>query len=682
MKHFYLLSFYFLLSLSLLAQQPQWQWANRGGSPYQQGSDEEYADDIEVDAQGNTYVTGRIYASASFGHTYTTPFVTSYGMLDIFLSKYDCSGNLLWVNILGSAGNDWPNGLEIGKDGMIYLFGMDGAGTLNIKTDSATVAYSFSTPGAFLCKFNQNGLLHKFKKFDPTRVSNFKARNFLNANADGTITICANISAGTIAPSFNVVDGTYIANLDTGLNVLSIFPISIVSLTPTIIGSHIPRFTTIPKNIFSNAYIIGTMDATQDSSELGGIIFRKTNGAFANGVAAKFSSTGTLLWYKVGISADHDIFEYPTCDAYDNPIFRLQAKNGDTVLNYPYHTGTANENFAIIKLGGINGDAKYGITSNNSSTVYPSTGFQIISRTNNTLSFTMQLKGNYVFDTISVYCDPSNAQPLIWEFKDLDTAFQATTNYTIINGNGSTANRNIPNAFTVDEQGNAYVTGITSGAIYTATDTIQATQGTSKVDMFVAKYGLPCTDTTPLIAPLAPSQLIADATAANAITVTWADNSQYEQRFRIYRSLDSINYIIYDSVPANITTYIDLGVLQNTIYWYKAAAVNNIGASNFTNADSAIIIPTSVPKIETNIQLLVQPNPNNGNFVLVAATTETSIATLKIFAADGRQIQQENILLHSGNNQFEINTGNTSAGLYIIVLNTGKGNTRLKFIIK
>ncbi|MCB9336651.1 MAG: tail fiber domain-containing protein [Lewinellaceae bacterium] len=74
---------------------------------------------ITVDASGDVLATGQYLISATFG----TTTLTSSGMRDVFILKYDGNGNLLWAKSGGGTQND--EGLRITTDltGIVYVTG-------------------------------------------------------------------------------------------------------------------------------------------------------------------------------------------------------------------------------------------------------------------------------------------------------------------------------------------------------------------------------------------------------------------------------------------------------------------------------------------------------------------------------------------------------------------------------
>lgn len=100
---------------------PKWTQAlSFGGSGADSGSA------VKVDTRGNRYVTGGFSLTTKFGNKT----LTSEGGTDIFLAKFEDSGELRWVLQAGGAGDDVGNDIAFDREENIYL-----AGSF---TDSAT----------------------------------------------------------------------------------------------------------------------------------------------------------------------------------------------------------------------------------------------------------------------------------------------------------------------------------------------------------------------------------------------------------------------------------------------------------------------------------------------------------------------------------------------------------------
>ncbi len=120
---------------------------------------------------------------------------------------------------------------------------------------------------------------------------------------------------------------------------------------------------------------------------------------------------------------------------------------------------------------------------------------------------------------------------------------------------------------------------------------------------------------TPLEIPSSPGSLRTETLSPSSIKLTWNDNSNNEQGFRIYRNGSRIA-----TVGANITTYTDTGVEEGRSYSYRVASFNESGESSLSGSRS-LTTPLRVPGAPdslsakslspTRIRLLWNDNSNN-----------------------------------------------------------------------
>ncbi|MFW6140821.1 MAG: fibronectin type III domain-containing protein [Acidobacteriota bacterium] len=74
--------------------------------------------------------------------------------------------------------------------------------------------------------------------------------------------------------------------------------------------------------------------------------------------------------------------------------------------------------------------------------------------------------------------------------------------------------------------------------------------------------------------PAAPSDLAATAIACDQIDLSWTDNSDNEDGFKIER-----DGTVIDTIGAEATFYSDTGLFENTTYTYRVGAYNSAGTS-------------------------------------------------------------------------------------------------------
>lgn len=121
-----------------------------------------------------------------------------------------------------------------------------------------------------------------------------------------------------------------------------------------------------------------------------------------------------------------------------------------------------------------------------------------------------------------------------------------------------------------------------------------------------AKQQIPASffkDTTTSVGaiPKAPGHIQATALSYNKIGITWADSSNNETGFEIYRAAGpSAPFDIIATTGANKTSYVDSGLVAQTTYYYRVKAINKYGDSGFNPAESGGLqyslyaVPTSI----------------------------------------------------------------------------------------
>jgi Beta-propeller repeat len=108
-----------------------------------------------VDAHGNCYLTGGYSANAVFQGA-TLPFVGEYG--DVFVAKYDGSGNFVWANPITGNVEEFAAGLAVDPMGNSYATGENDSATLGIGAMTFTNAGPYFING-YVAKYDTAGNL-------------------------------------------------------------------------------------------------------------------------------------------------------------------------------------------------------------------------------------------------------------------------------------------------------------------------------------------------------------------------------------------------------------------------------------------------------------------------------------------------------------------------------------------
>src|ERR1700756_5471296 len=74
---------------------------------------------IAADTNGNIYVAGSFRGTVGFGSTN----LTSAGGSDIFVAKFDNSGNLQWIQQAGGTNNDQGAAVAVDASGNVFVTG-------------------------------------------------------------------------------------------------------------------------------------------------------------------------------------------------------------------------------------------------------------------------------------------------------------------------------------------------------------------------------------------------------------------------------------------------------------------------------------------------------------------------------------------------------------------------------
>src|SRR3989338_2819744 len=104
-----------LLTINTFAQMPHWSWAKSAG-----GASWDLGYSVSTDASGNVYMTGRFNISTI---TFGTTTLTNAGDYDIFIVKYDAAGNVLWAKSAGGTSSDVGTCVSTDASGNVLMTG-------------------------------------------------------------------------------------------------------------------------------------------------------------------------------------------------------------------------------------------------------------------------------------------------------------------------------------------------------------------------------------------------------------------------------------------------------------------------------------------------------------------------------------------------------------------------------
>ena len=152
MKKTLALSTCFLFTAFLsFSQSPTWLWAaNSSGNGLETG----YC--VASDKSSNAYITGSYVYNITFG---ATTLNDVQGSTDIFVAKYDSSGNAIWAKTAGGNMTDEAYAVTADKSGNVYVTGYFQSPTITF----GSIVLNTIKGGYFLAKYDKNGTIRWVK---------------------------------------------------------------------------------------------------------------------------------------------------------------------------------------------------------------------------------------------------------------------------------------------------------------------------------------------------------------------------------------------------------------------------------------------------------------------------------------------------------------------------------------
>ncbi|MBK9284071.1 MAG: hypothetical protein IPM51_07085 [Sphingobacteriaceae bacterium] len=121
------------------------------------GTGLDYPLSLKIDAAGNSFVTGAFSGNCDFDPGPGSASLTSAGNTDIFVAKYNSTGNYVWAIRLGGTGSDQGKSVQVDATGNVYVSGFfNGTGDFDPGPGVVNLV-SAGGEDAFFAKYNSSG---------------------------------------------------------------------------------------------------------------------------------------------------------------------------------------------------------------------------------------------------------------------------------------------------------------------------------------------------------------------------------------------------------------------------------------------------------------------------------------------------------------------------------------------
>ncbi len=257
------------------------------------GDSYDYGNGIAVDSSGNAYIIGYTFSSifpgASQAHA---------GDADVFVSKLNPDGRLLWTKLIGGSFYDVGEGIAVDSSGNIYITG---------ETDSPAFPGTDQTNAGkydtFVSKLSPSGDL-LWSTLVGGSAEDFARGIAVDSSGNAYIT------GYTYSPTFSGTDQTragfadaFVSKFSSGGDLL---------WSRLLGGSDNDRGYGIAVDSFGNAYITGeTESPTFPGAD-------QTRAGLTDAFVSKFSSGGDLLWSTLVVGSAEDYAQGIAVDSSGN----------------------------------------------------------------------------------------------------------------------------------------------------------------------------------------------------------------------------------------------------------------------------------------------------------------------------------------------------------------------------
>ncbi len=498
-------------------------------STYLGGSSGDSGNAIALDSAGNAYVTGSTF-SADFPVTPGALQVTQHGSQDVFVAKLNASGTgLVYAAVIGGNSFDSAHAIAVDQSGNVYLTGLTNSHDFPVTAGAFKSVYGPDvsiTTGTFICG---NGF-HAFAVKLNTAGNQLVYSTYLEGTGNDwgygiAIDSAGNayITGNTISTDFPTTPGAYQTTFGGGEStgtcvhpsdvfVTKLNPTGSAQVYSTYLGGSDNEGTAggIVVDSSGNAFVTGSTQSSNFPTTAGAFQTKTGGGTAVTGVAqpdafiTKLNPSGSALIYSTYLGGSGEELGYGIAlDSSENAY----VTGLTTSTNFPTTPGTIQNTYgggpfdafvtelnasgtALVYstyLGGNNDDEATAIAVDSLGSAY-------ITGTTNSTNYTVTAnaiqaanKGGY--DAFVTKVSPQG-QSLVYS--------------TYLGGTDDDQG----NGITVDQSGNAFITGYSFASDFPLMNPIQSTNlalSKGNTNVFVAEISSSLTGTTPSATTLASS---------------------------------------------------------------------------------------------------------------------------------------------------------------------------------
>jgi len=444
-----------------------WQWAKSGSRIGSNGTLGCEGYSVNTDTTGNVFVTG---AFSFHKLSFDSDTLTNNGFINVFIAKYDASGNVLWAKSSGGTGNDAAYSLSTDVSGNVFLSGRFNSPTIIFGTYTLT---NTGGANAFIAKYDVNGNVLWAKSAIGTGDDEADA---VSTDASGNVFVTGKFSSQTITLNTYTFTNAafsghgynqFIAKYDMNGNLLWA---KNGTGTLSVIGNSVSTDASV--NVFVSGFYQG--NATFDTYTL-------TGTGNPNLFIAKYDPNGNILWAKSEGSGGTGHYGTLSTDASGNVFLTGDYNSPATFGTYTLTYAGSNSNMFIAKYD-ANGNALWVKSSSGASNAV---GYS----TSTDVTGNVFISGGFfgsstiAFDNDTLVVPSSSPDPMF--------IIKYDANGNVLCASALTSGGDDQNGVSADRFGNAFIGGDFVGNSFIVGSTT-LTQTFSGENVFVAKWEANC----------------------------------------------------------------------------------------------------------------------------------------------------------------------------------------------
>ena len=651
--------------LNIHAQAPAWQWVT---SPSGIGDIQTHS--VATDANGNVFCAGWYYdTDITFG---STTLNYSYDG-DMFLVKYDASGNALWARKSGGQGFPDPHGIAVDASGSVYITGVFDGTAMTIGTSTLVNADSAFTD-MFIAKFDSSG------NFLWAKSAGGSLREFsesVTVDYAGNVYVSGSFESATL--SFDAVTLTNIYSGSEDIFIVKYDANGNVLWAKSGGGANQEWSTCVTTDPFGNVLMAGPYNSDTLFFDGSYILNPFSFMGYEEMFIIKFDSSGILSWIKqiTGNNYFNELYGL-SADAFGN-FFVIGTSTGDTVI-FDSITATnpaagyydmvlakynpaGNVQWAKI-VGGYGIEYGYGVVADASGNAYVTGHFD-----SDTIYFDgttyVVVNQNYVSDMFTVKYD--GAGNVNWA-KSTAGIYQPSTYGFPLQSIAS------------DASGNIFTAGsVLNDSLAFDNDTLFLNG--NYTNMFVAKLndaGI-CSAAFGLFPDSTTQHLywaLNQATGTGPMTYHWdwgdgnSDNTAYPSHTYAVGGFYPVCLTITDSTNCTNT-------ICHTMHLQRMAYSEN--ANTMVQVNVVASIPVNVDQLNSDQEIILYPNPNNGEFTISYHGIEDG--NIKIMNGVGTEVFAGK-LSRNQKSSMTVDLSDLASGIYVVLIHHSSGLDLRKLILK